>query len=217
MVKDGDIFGDGVNIAARLEALAEPGGICVSRGVRDHLRNKGLLTFEDLGEQRVKNIAQPIRAFRVRFEGVPRTEGTPDRPAATPVGPESSVSDPAAFQLAFWDAIKDSTDPAEFEAYLEQYADGPFAKLAEARRQALREGRRAANHRHHQPTVAWSWHSGRVYGRAIIRRCTRPISRNTPRARSPRWPKVRLGELGRLSALDLTDGRSPNSGFQQNR
>jgi adenylate cyclase len=125
MVKDGDIFGAGVNIAARLEALAEPGGICVSRGVRDHLRNKGLLTFEDLGEQRVKNIAQPIRAFRVRFEGVPRTEAAPDRPAATPVGPESSVSDPAAFQLAFWDAIKDSADPAEFEAYLEQYADGP--------------------------------------------------------------------------------------------
>jgi adenylate cyclase len=140
MIKDGDIFGDGVNIAARLEALAEPGGICVSRGVRDHLRNKGLWTFEDLGEQRVKNIAQPIRAFRVRFEGVPRTEAAPDRPTATPVGTESSVSDPAAFQLAFWDAIKDSADPAEFEAYLEQYADGPFAKLAEARRQALRAG-----------------------------------------------------------------------------
>jgi class 3 adenylate cyclase len=140
MVKDGDIFGAGVNIAARLEALAEPGGICVSRGVRDHLRNKGLLTFEDLGEQRVKNIAQPIRAFRVRFEDVPRTEGAPAQPAAAPVEPESSVSDPAAFQLAFWDAIKDSADPAEFEAYLEQYADGPFAKLAEARRHALQEG-----------------------------------------------------------------------------
>jgi hypothetical protein len=140
MVKDGDIFGDGVNIAARLEALAEPGGICVSRGVRDHLRNKGLLTFEDLGEQSVKNIAQPIRAFRVRFEGAPPTEAAPDRPAATPGGTESSVSDPAAFQLAFWDAIKDSADPAEFEAYLAQYADGPFAKLAEARRQALLEG-----------------------------------------------------------------------------
>jgi adenylate cyclase len=140
MVKDGEIFGDGVNIAARLEALAEPGGICVSRGVRDHLRNKGLLIFEDLGEQSVKNIAQPIRAFRVRFEGAPPTETGPDRPAAASVGPESSVSDPAAFQLAFWDAIKDSADPAEFEAYLQQYADGPFAKLAEARRHALLEG-----------------------------------------------------------------------------
>src|ERR1700674_3441544 len=49
MVKDGDIFGDGVNIAARLEALAEPGGICVSRRVRDHIRHKLAVAFEDLG------------------------------------------------------------------------------------------------------------------------------------------------------------------------
>jgi adenylate cyclase len=63
MVKDGDIFGDGVNVAARLEGLVRGGEICVSRGVRDHLR--GLL-FEDLGEQLVKNIARPIRAFRLR-------------------------------------------------------------------------------------------------------------------------------------------------------
>ena len=66
MVKDGDIFGDGVNIAARLETLADPGGICVSRGVRDHVRKMGQYAFQDLGEQSVKNIAQPIRAFRVR-------------------------------------------------------------------------------------------------------------------------------------------------------
>ena len=66
MVKDGDIFGDGVNIAARLESLAEAGGICISRGVRDHVRKMGRYVFEDLGEQSVKNIMQPIRAFRVR-------------------------------------------------------------------------------------------------------------------------------------------------------
>jgi len=113
----------------------------IARGVRDHLRNKGLFTFEDLGEQSVKNIAQHIRAFRVQLEGVPPTETVPDRPVATPVGTESSVSDPAAFELAFWDTIKDSADPAEFEAYREQYPDGPFAKLAEARRPS-REPRR---------------------------------------------------------------------------
>jgi class 3 adenylate cyclase len=56
MVKDGDIVGDGVNIAARLETLAEPGGICVSRGVRDHVRKMGQYAFQDLGEQTVKNI-----------------------------------------------------------------------------------------------------------------------------------------------------------------
>jgi hypothetical protein len=65
MVKDGDIFGDGVNIAVRLEGLAEPGGICISRGVHDHVRRKLPYGFEDLGEQSVKNIAQPIRVFRL--------------------------------------------------------------------------------------------------------------------------------------------------------
>ena len=65
MVKDGDIFGDGVNIAVRLEGLAEPGGICISRGVHDHVRRKLPYGFEDLGEQSVKNIAQPICVFRL--------------------------------------------------------------------------------------------------------------------------------------------------------
>jgi TolB-like protein/class 3 adenylate cyclase len=58
-----DIFGDGVNIAARLEALAEPGGICISRVVRDQIRDKLPYPFEDMGEQTVKNIARPIRVF----------------------------------------------------------------------------------------------------------------------------------------------------------
>jgi adenylate cyclase len=65
IVEDGDIFGDGVNIAARLEALAEPGGICVSRVVRDQVRDKLAFSFEDMGEQQVKNIARPIRVHRV--------------------------------------------------------------------------------------------------------------------------------------------------------
>ena len=56
-----DIFGDGVNVAARLEALAEPGGICISRVVRDQIRDKLPYPFEDRGEQSVKNIARPIR------------------------------------------------------------------------------------------------------------------------------------------------------------
>ena len=59
------IFGDGVNVAARLEALAEPGGICVSRVVRDQVRDRLDYTFEDMGEQSVKNIARPVRVYRV--------------------------------------------------------------------------------------------------------------------------------------------------------
>jgi adenylate cyclase len=66
IMKDGlDIYGDGVNVAARLEALAEPSGICVSRVVRDQVRDKLAFSFEDMGEQQVKNIARPIRVHRI--------------------------------------------------------------------------------------------------------------------------------------------------------
>jgi class 3 adenylate cyclase len=68
IAEEEDIFGDGVNVAARLEALAEPGGICVSRVVRDQVRDRLDYTFEDLGEQQVKNIARPVRAFALRPE-----------------------------------------------------------------------------------------------------------------------------------------------------
>jgi adenylate cyclase len=65
VVEDGDIFGDGVNVAARLEALAEPGGICVSARVQEDAAGKLDLAFEDLGEQSLKNIARPVRAYRI--------------------------------------------------------------------------------------------------------------------------------------------------------
>jgi adenylate cyclase len=66
IIDQGDIYGDGVNVAARLETLAEPGGICVSRVVRDQVRDKLDFSFEDLGEQQVKNIARPVRVYRGR-------------------------------------------------------------------------------------------------------------------------------------------------------
>jgi adenylate cyclase len=65
VIEDGDIFGDGVNVAARLEALAEPGGICVSARVQEDATGKLDLAFEDIGEQQLKNIARPVRVFRV--------------------------------------------------------------------------------------------------------------------------------------------------------
>jgi TolB-like protein/class 3 adenylate cyclase/Flp pilus assembly protein TadD len=70
IAEDGDIFGDGVNIAARLEALAAPGGICISRVVRDQIRDKLTYPFADLGEQSVKNIARPVRAYMLPPEAV---------------------------------------------------------------------------------------------------------------------------------------------------
>jgi TolB-like protein len=69
IVEEHDIFGDGVNVAARLEALAEPGGICVSRVARDQVRDRLDYAFEDLGEQSVKNITRPVRVYALRPEG----------------------------------------------------------------------------------------------------------------------------------------------------
>src|SRR5215471_8442857 len=66
VVESGDIFGDGVNIAARLESLAEPGGICVSARVQEDAAGRLDLAFEDMGEQALRNIAWPIRVYRVR-------------------------------------------------------------------------------------------------------------------------------------------------------
>jgi adenylate cyclase len=70
IVEEQDIFGDGVNIAARIEGLAAPGGICVSRVVRDQVRDKIDYVFEDLGEQTVKNIGRPVRVYALRPEAV---------------------------------------------------------------------------------------------------------------------------------------------------
>ena len=62
IVQNGDLYGDGVNVAARLEALAEPGGICLSASAHEQVQDKiAAVRFEDLGEQRVKNIARPVR------------------------------------------------------------------------------------------------------------------------------------------------------------
>src|ERR1700746_2546936 len=76
IIRDGrDISGDGVNVAARLEALAEPGGICVSRAVRDQVRDRLDFAFEEMGDQQVKNIARPVRVYRVGDRAAPFEQG----------------------------------------------------------------------------------------------------------------------------------------------
>jgi adenylate cyclase len=74
VAEDHDIFGDGVNVAARLEALAEPAGVCVSRVVRDQIRDKLPYVFEDRGEQQVKNIARPVRVYALSPAAIAATE-----------------------------------------------------------------------------------------------------------------------------------------------
>ena len=76
VVEDGDLFGDGVNIAARLEALAEPGGICVSARVQEDAIGKLDLAFRDMGEQQLKNIARAVRAYAIEV-AVTRSSGLP--------------------------------------------------------------------------------------------------------------------------------------------
>src|SRR5262249_50857682 len=92
IVEEQDIFGDGVNVAARLEALAEPGGICVSRVVRDQVRDRLDYTFEDLGEQQAKNIARPVRAYRVRDNAEPIERRLPPSPLPLPLPDKPSIA-----------------------------------------------------------------------------------------------------------------------------
>src|ERR1700738_3668038 len=90
IVDSDDIFGDGVNVAARLEALAEPGGICISRTVRDQIRDKLASAFQDLGEQSVKNIARPVRVYALRPEAVGDLPAS-SMPSAPPISQPTVV------------------------------------------------------------------------------------------------------------------------------
>jgi len=108
VVEDGDIFGDGVNVAARLEGLAEPVGICVSARVQEDVAGKLDLVFEDIGEQQLKNIARPVRVFRI-------AASTPAQVTATPV-PPSLPDKPSLAVLPFTNM---SADPEQ-----EFFADG---------------------------------------------------------------------------------------------
>src|SRR6516162_7349863 len=106
VVEDGDIFGDGVNVAARLEALAEPGSICVSARVQEDAAGKLDLVFEDLGEQQLKNIARSVRAYRVVTEARPAmpqiTAGPPlpDKPSIAVLPFTNMSADPEQEFLA---------------------------------------------------------------------------------------------------------------------
>jgi TolB-like protein len=91
IVQGQNLFGDAVNVAARLEALAEPGGICVSGTVEDQIGTKLAVSFVDLGEQQVKNIAQPIKAYRIKAETSPTAAQVTDSSLPLPEKPSIAV------------------------------------------------------------------------------------------------------------------------------
>jgi TolB-like protein/class 3 adenylate cyclase/Flp pilus assembly protein TadD len=127
IIDDGDIFGDGVNLAARLEGLAEPGGICVSRVVRDEIRDKLDFTFDDMGEQSLKNIARPMRVFAVNIGAhvsrPPAAETGAIRPMAKPA-PLALPDKPSLAVLPFQNM---SGDPEQ-----DYFADGMVEEIITA-------------------------------------------------------------------------------------
>ena len=125
VVSDGDlIYGDGVAIASRMEALAEPGGINVSRAVRDQVRDRLSITFEDFGEHEVKNIARPVRVFRIVLDERPTPQAsTGRRRAAAP------LDRPALAVLPFQNLGGDE----ETDFFLDSVAEDLITELARAR------------------------------------------------------------------------------------
>jgi adenylate cyclase len=204
MLKDGDIFGDGVNIAARLEGLADPGGICISRGIHDHVMKKLPFEFEDLGEQSVKNITQPVRVYRLLLDErasesrsnqsvTSSSDVETDIPSLSEGEPTTSVVDPQAVEIEFWDSIKNSVLANEYEAYLEQYPEGSFVALARVRLEAIKQDAVSMRDPHDREIELSFWESVRASDNpALIQ------------AYLEKYPNGEFGALAQILISELT-------------
>lgn len=166
VVEGEDILGDDVNVAVRLENLAPPGGICIAASVREHVAGKVDVRLQDLGMQFLKNIPRPVRVYQVlpapsgpgpamqthtRLElalvaaavvGLVGSAAWFSADQATPpqlAHAERNAQSPAvpSHERAYWDSVRQSSDPAELRAYLHSYPAGTFRELAQARLDGL--------------------------------------------------------------------------------
>jgi len=121
---DGALYGDGITVAARLESLAEPGGVNISRAVRDQIRDQLPVTLADLGEHNVANLARPVRAFRIVLDARP-----PPESRAKSKKPAAASERPSVAVLPFQNLGGD----AEAEFFLDSVAEDLITELARAR------------------------------------------------------------------------------------
>ncbi len=137
IVEDDDLYGDGVNIAARIESLADAGGVFVSNTVHDQVRDRLPFVFEDLGEQQVKNIARPVRIYRVRDTGVTAKTATTPTPGVLPLPDKPSIAvlpfqnlsgDPE--QEYFVDGMVEEICRKQAETGVDVINDGEFGKAS---------------------------------------------------------------------------------------
>jgi adenylate cyclase len=144
IVEGSDIYGDGVNVAARLEGLAEPGGVCISGKVREEVRNKLSAAFEDLGEQKVKNIAEPVRVYRWNHAGVDRAPGMMSVDETLPLPDKPSI---AVYHRGHHHRALAVPQPIRHRPQLVVPLQGPLAEgpghWPRARRPVRRRGQRA--------------------------------------------------------------------------
>jgi adenylate cyclase len=127
IVEGDDLYGDGVNIAARIEALADAGGICVSRVVYDQVRDKLDISFEDLGEQQVKNIARPVHVYRVQIAASVHRSPLPNPPPLAGEGRVGVLALPDKPSIAVLPFANMSRDPEQ-----EYFADGMVEEIITA-------------------------------------------------------------------------------------
>jgi class 3 adenylate cyclase len=184
MIKGDDLLGDGVNVAARLQAMAEPGGVCISSSIFDQIEGKLSLRFQDIGEQTLKNIARPVRAFVLHGSATTTPARTGRRRtgmlAALVGGGLVAVVAVGAYlggfvpdlgargrkEAAAWDAVRTVRDVPALEGYLAGFPDGAHAPEARERISGLLAEARQAVEAERARLKAGEAEAGRVRAEA---------------------------------------------------